>query len=348
MEQDQARLGLVSVIIPVYNVKAYLSEALESVIRQTYQNLEILVIDDGSTDGCSEICDAFAAKDRRVRVIHQKNGGLSAARNTGLEAMTGQAVMFLDSDDAAHPDMVQSLVDAMNREQADLAVCRFTDYYTTKTMRLEELEHHSAVPSAKSGVYNRVQGLRALVDVKINVSVWNKLYRKRLWEDLRFPDGHVFEDLDTSFLIFDHVEKTVVIDRKLYLHRIRPGSITAGWSERSVRDWLRSFSHYEAFIRSHVPEVFTPEQLRNVRQIQLNAMLDAYSGVSRKTSAGKAFSEELRGKIIAIGRKEGLASDCVLRTRIAFRLLCHCPAALRTAFPVLNRARHWVARVKQN
>ncbi len=129
---------LVSIIIPVYNVAPYLVEALESAIHQTYKNLEIIIIDDGSTDGSETICDEYARKDHRVRVIHQDNKGLSAARNIGLGIMTGDAVAFLDSDDALEFDYVEKLVEAMNREDADIVICRFTIHNTVEKMVMDD------------------------------------------------------------------------------------------------------------------------------------------------------------------------------------------------------------------
>ncbi len=116
--------ALISIVIPVYNVRPYLAEALDSVIHQTYANLEILLVDDGSTDGSGEICDEYASKDPRIRVIHQENKGLSASRNAGLDRMRGESVAFLAPDDAFDPCFIEKLAAALNREQADLAMCK--------------------------------------------------------------------------------------------------------------------------------------------------------------------------------------------------------------------------------
>ena len=118
--------GLVTIIIPVYNTAPYLLEALDSVIQQDYSNLEIIIIDDGSTDGSEKICDIYAEKDSRIRVIHQENKGLSCARNTGLDIMSGDSVAFLDSDDVLHPTYVKTMVAAMCRKKTDLVVCRYS------------------------------------------------------------------------------------------------------------------------------------------------------------------------------------------------------------------------------
>ena len=176
---------LVSIVIPVYNVRPYLTQALDSVLHQSYKSLEIIIIDDGSTDGSSEICDAYAAKDARVLVVHQTNKGLSAARNAGLDLITADVVAFLDPDDALHESFVEELLSAMIREKADLAICRYTSHRTDGLLNAEG--NRKTMPSIASGTYDRIETLRALADNRINVHVWNKLYRGELWKEIRFP-----------------------------------------------------------------------------------------------------------------------------------------------------------------
>ena len=189
--------NVVSVIIPIYNVRPYLREALESVINQNYRNLEILLIDDGSDDGSERICDEYKKKDERIRLIHQKNKGLSAARNAGLNVATGHIIAFLDPDDAFHPDYIGKMLETMEHEVVDLVVCNFSicndsfDFVRRK---------EKAFP-IKEGIYDRDNILRALADDMINHAVWNKLYRRELWEKIRFPVGHDYEDLDTTFKV---------------------------------------------------------------------------------------------------------------------------------------------------
>ena len=181
--------GLISIIIPVYNVRLFLAEALESVINQTYKNLEIIVVDDGSTDGSGEICDNYAIRDDRITVIHQNNRGLSAARNKGLDIMVGKAVAFLDSDDAYHPEYVSKMIAAMIREEADLVICKCTVHQASGKMALNN--HERTIPSIDPGIYDRVNGLNFLAEGAINHTVWNKLYRRTLWEDIRIEYANV-------------------------------------------------------------------------------------------------------------------------------------------------------------
>ena len=170
---------LVSVVIPVYNVLPYLGECIESVIKQTYHNLEIINIDDGSTDGSQEICEKYQIQDKRIGVVHQTNQGLSAARNTGLDYMHGDIVAFIDSDDAFLPNAIDEMVRAMNETGADIVMCGFYCCKTTKHMfpsqsRKEFKVHHDLISSTKA--------LKYIIDGKINVNVWNKVYRKELFD----------------------------------------------------------------------------------------------------------------------------------------------------------------------
>ncbi len=144
---------LVSVIIPVFNTAQYLVEALDSAIHQTYEKLEIIIIDDGSTDDSGKMCDEYARIDERVVVVHQHNSGLSVARNVGLNMMTGEAVAFLDSDDAYHPDFIRIMVEALIREKTDLVVCRYITHSETGNMTRNGMEkvYPSHIPHARHG-----------------------------------------------------------------------------------------------------------------------------------------------------------------------------------------------------
>ncbi len=218
--------SLVSVIIPVYNVRPYLREALDSVINQTYQNLEIIIVDDGSTDGSGEVCDEYKA-DSRVRVVHQENQGLSGARNTGLDHMTGEYVAFLDSDDAFHPDMVGTMMEAMLRHGAELAVCGYNTFETEGS--LQQAKREACFQFEKEEELTGAEAFQRILEGRIPVYAWNKLYKKTIWRQLRYPEGHVFEDSRVIPYVMEQCERVVVIPRILADYRVRkralPGSI---------------------------------------------------------------------------------------------------------------------------
>ena len=181
---------LISVIVPVYNAAAFLDQCLESITTQIYRHLEILVVDDGSTDGSAEMCDRWAGKDERIRVIHQPNGGHSAARNAALDAMTGDLVMMVDSDDVVHPAFASILLDVMVRTGADIAVGGYFAFHEAKPefpltgneMVTKRYDQHEAI-------------LRVLYQQGLTHSPWGGLYKAALFREIRFPLGIIYEDL---------------------------------------------------------------------------------------------------------------------------------------------------------
>ena len=268
---------LVSVIIPVYNVKPYLREALDSVINQTYRNLEIIIVDDGSTDGSGRICDQYQKKDHRIRVIHQQNKGLSGARNAGLDVMHGEIVSFLDPDDAFLPEMIELLVKNMIKLQADISACGF---YTCRTAKRLSASRYESIVALKHGCVNSTEALRLMLDNQINIAVWNKLYRKNLFVNLRFPEGYVFEDQLTTPFLLERAKNIVMLKQPLLLHRIqRPGSITATFSEKNARDWLYATKKKAAFILKHTPSVFEPQQVTRYNESFFRGLLWHYARV---------------------------------------------------------------------
>lgn len=333
---------LVSVIIPVYNVRPYLAESLDSAVHQTYEKLEIILIDDGSTDGSGRICDEYAARDPRITVIHQKNEGLSSARNAGLEIMTGELTAFLDADDAWHPEFVSTMTAAMERSDADMVICRRTTHFTTDRLRFDSTGRRD--PAARQGVYDRVSALRAYADGKINAGVWNKIYKRRLWENERFPEGHVYEDVDTAYRIINRCEKVCVIDDVLYAYRKRPGSITDHPTKESISDLFLAYSHFDSFAKKHVPEVFPEEITALLKQRRINQKIIYYASLSRKKDPElKKYSEELRRQIIDSGKKGELRNQRLL-TQVCYRMMCVCPKMLGAVVPVLTPAWMFIKR----
>ena len=210
-------LKLVSVIIPVYNVAPYLREALDSAVNQTYRHLEIIIVEDGSTDGSEIICDEYCS-DSRVQVIHQEHRGVGNARNTGLDHAAGEYIAFLDPDDIYHADFIRQMLEAI--KNADVVVCRQEIHKLTLDTKGQ------FIPMAKAGSYDRAEVLRAHVNKLISASVCDKLFRKELWKNIRFPDGHNYEDLDTVYRILNLCSHVNVLNQVLYFYRKRPGSIT--------------------------------------------------------------------------------------------------------------------------
>ncbi|MCL4935677.1 glycosyltransferase [Streptococcus suis] len=222
---------LVSVIVPVYNVENYLSQCLESIINQTYQNLEIILVNDGSTDGSGKICDDYAAKDSRIKVIHQENGGLSDARNKGLDAMTGQFVIFVDSDDYLESNCIQNLYIYICVCQADISIGKFLEF-EENTSRFLFHNHLNSGNKIEFLTGDQCLERHHKYFLGIFVTAWAKLYRASLFNDsnpfksIRYPIGALHEDQYTTHKLFFKSKKNVFVNDYLYVYRVRENSIT--------------------------------------------------------------------------------------------------------------------------
>ncbi len=310
------RDSLVSVIIPVYNVRPYLDEAIESVLHQTYTNLEIILVDDGSADGSGEICDQYAKRDPRIIIVHQNNRGLSAARNTGLDRATGDIVSFLDPDDAFCPDMIQILLKKMKEEKADIVSCGFSLHHNQDRMTPEK--EHEPVSAA---VYGKTEAFRLILNKKINTAVWNKLYARAIWEELRFPEGRVYEGTYLSMDIFERAEKIVLVDNKLIMHRIRPGSICHTLSMKNIQDSLYAIDHRNAFMKAHVPEVFSASELHQQVESKVKSVTVLYVSCCYKKAL---WREKGRVKQILLDSESDLPC-CSILIRAAYYMALYCP-----------------------
>ena len=218
-QEENFNNPLVSIVLPVYNVEQYLRTSIESVCGQSYQNIEVILVDDGSTDESGEICDEYATIDKRVRVIHKENGGLSSARNAGIDASKGEYIAFIDSDDYIGSAMINTLLNKMRQNGADLAYC---GYMTIEEGR--EGEAYKTEDRIMTGL-EALQTLSGDSGVALGV-VWNKLYKKSLFENIRFPLGKYHEDVFVMHLIIDQCKMISAVGDVLYYYRQREGSIT--------------------------------------------------------------------------------------------------------------------------
>lgn len=199
---------LVSIIVPVYNVEKYLEKCLNSIVNQTYYNLEIIVINDGSTDKSDEICRRFYTEDSRVIYINKKNGGLSSARNAGLNIAKGSYISFVDSDDYLEVNFIEKLLCLCKKSEADIGCC---DFYRTSALNEQELNY-------KEYYYNSDEILDELLTDQISAHVWNKLYKRSMFSQIRFPEGKNFEDLFTMHLLFFESKKIAFTNEKMYFY----------------------------------------------------------------------------------------------------------------------------------
>lgn len=210
-------MELISVIVPVYNVEPYVAECIESIQNQTYMNLEIILVNDGSTDASGDICDKYAAYDERIQVIHKENAGVSAARNTGIESANGDYIGFVDSDDYIAPTMYEDMLKLMVEHDLDIIEC--TAFRNNGDTNIEGCNDGSLE------IFNRDEALKmAMYDCF--VAVWSQLYKRRVISDVRFPVGRKFEDSAVSYLFIANTKRVGHINRCLYYYRLNPNSTT--------------------------------------------------------------------------------------------------------------------------
>lgn len=218
---------LISVVVPVYNVEKYLNKCLDSIIGQTYRKLEIILVDDGSTDESGSICDVYREKDSRVRVIHQKNQGLSGARNTGIDNANGELLGFVDSDDYILENMYERLLEVLLKNDAQISICD-----CECIIEAGEEINHQEYPKIETEVLNKEQALQRLDGFSYPywkyVTAWNKLYRKHLFEEIRYPVGKKNEDEFIAHILISKAERLAVISEPLYMYVQRADSIMGG------------------------------------------------------------------------------------------------------------------------
>lgn len=217
--KERMESNKISIIVPVYNVEQYLERCVNSLINQTYKNIEIILVDDGSPDQCPQLCDNYANSDSRIKVIHKTNGGLSDARNVGLDNATGEYIAFVDSDDWVENDFIETLCKNAEKENADISIIGCTLVWDDGRKK----------PGSKDKgyyVFNKEKAIKEmLIQRKFGCMVWQKMYRKQIFDTVRFPVGKLYEDVAISMPTFLRVKKVVVSGRQGYNYYQRDNSI---------------------------------------------------------------------------------------------------------------------------
>ena len=225
--------ALISIVVPVYNTDLYLEKCISSITNQTYKRLQILLIDDGSTDQSGKICDILAEKDDRIKVIHKSNGGLSDARNCGIENSDGEYLAFIDSDDYIAPNYIERLYEVIRERKAEIAICGL--YIVEENQKNKPIKQ-------RDGDYNgrEIQWKLYAKGAMFYTITWNKMYLKSLFQNIRFPKGRIHEDYATTYKLFWNASKISVIEDCLYYYVMRQGSIThnAELEEKSCRHYI--------------------------------------------------------------------------------------------------------------
>lgn len=274
---------LLSIIVPIYNVEQYLDRCIQSILNQTYQNLEIILVDDGATDCSGAIADSYAAKDKRIKVFHKENGGLSDARNYGLEHVTGDYILFIDSDDFIVNIMCERLITVASSNNADIVSCNYYIYRGD-----DDISIHTMSVQDDKRTFTGMDMLRYYLlktePFDLNV-VWNKIFKLDLFngvEPVRFPKGRVQEDNFTIFRLFLNANSIVTVNEPLYYYVQRAGSIMANFTRRFMIDTIESYMYMSDYLMNHCSSV------KNELQLYL---LNSYVELSRRVCANKCKKE---------------------------------------------------------
>jgi len=258
---------LISVIIPIYNVEQYLRRCLDSIVNQTYTNLEIILVDDGSPDKCPQICDEYASGDNRIIVIHKENGGLSDARNAGLDICKGEFISFVDSDDWVSLEYINELYSTIKETLADIAIINHKHVTTPSSKEIQKRQHIK--------FFSKQQALFELIAKQHQPFVvsWGKLYRKNLFNNIRFPVGKYHEDEFTSHLLISKASKITYSSKILYFYYQRPNSIT---KQKHLTDAIAAFKNRLDFTINNKLNNLIPFAASNLCWMYLNLCFQKY------------------------------------------------------------------------
>ena len=228
-EEEMVEKDKISVIVPLFNAETFLNRCVDSIINQTYENLEIILVDDGSTDNSPNICDEYKLKDARVKVVHQKNSGVSYARNTGIKCATGKWILWVDSDDYIDPKLCEKVYSTAIKYCADIVVFGFLKFYDDGKVEKVNGEEESRLIDIS-------EAMRQLSDKKIGNFPWNRFYKKELFDGIKYPNGRVFEDIGTTYRLIDKANTMYFLDSNLYYYYQANNSITHTISQKNITD----------------------------------------------------------------------------------------------------------------
>ena len=281
----------ISIIVPVYNVEKYLENCIESILNQTFKDFELILVDDGSTDNSGKICDIYEKKDSRIKVIHKNNGGLSSARNAGLDIACGKYVGFIDSDDSIHPRMYEILYDLIKKYESDISCCNYKKIYDIFKDEYENVNSLEVIEMSN------IEAIKNLYDKEIGVKLviaCNKLYRKNLFDNIRYKVGRVHEDEFMAHRILYNCKKITYVDNELYYYLQREGSIMSQISYKRKVDTLLSKSDRMRFCN----KVGLTSMSDNICKTYEFEFFNLYKQLLNEDSENAEFLKEIRRDFI--------------------------------------------------
>ena len=321
---------LISVIIPIYNVEKYLARCVDSIVNQTYKNLEIILVDDGSPDRCPQMCDDYAKKDSRIKVVHKKNGGLSNARNAGMAVATGEYISFIDSDDYVSDDFFECLLDVMNKENSDIAECSVVKFYEDN--RFDEFSDDLSVKT-----YDTQDAMSALIaENPFHQHVWNKLYKTELVKDIPYAVGKLNEDEFWTYLVFGRANKVARINKTMYYYFQRSSSIMGvGYNIRRL-DALDGKANRQKYIENNFPDLSMQAKidLYGSCMFAYQSVLEFMSGADKKKALSiiKKYKKNCNLSVDEINTIKYSSKKYFMLAKFNFYLCCKIKSVLKIGF----------------
>lgn len=276
-------MELISIVVPVYNVKPYLKNCIRSILNQTYKNLEIILVDDGSTDGSGEICDEFLDVDKRIRVFHKENGGLSDARNYGIKQSRGSLIGFIDSDDFIDKNMYQILYKNMKDTNADISICNHKIIWSTEEVK--------TIANNIYEVFSPREALQIILsNKKFHSNAWDKLYKKSLFNDIEYPVGMIYEDIATTYKLISKSKKIVYSPYIGYYYFQREGSIIHSGFNENQMDMIRAYENMIQYLQNDFSDL-----TNNATAMYVNANIIVLKEMFKE----KYLNSDLENKLIS-------------------------------------------------
>jgi glycosyltransferase involved in cell wall biosynthesis len=308
----------ISVIVPIYKVEPYLRKCVDSILAQTHRDLEVILVDDQSPDGCPAICDWYASNDPRIKVIHKKNGGLSDARNAGLEIATGDWLSFIDSDDWIEPQMYEKLLRNAEQTDAQISVGAVIAEAETENGYVQLNPKEDLVISITS--MQRMEAIRYFLGN--SWSAWDKIYRREVFEGIRYPVGEINEDEAIALYLLDRCERVVYTSEPFYHYIRRPESITTSPFSVKKLDWYRHSKANLEWIRKHYPALEEQALLRH-RSCLLWSLTEMATSEQPFQKERRMLKAELQKNRRAFGKlpaNRSVKLRCFLLTYLPFGL----------------------------
>lgn len=317
----------ISIIIPIYNVEKYLPACVESILQQTYKNLEVILVDDGSPDRCPVICDELAQKDDRIRVIHQKNKGLSGARNTGIDNAQGDYLIFVDSDDTVEQTLVEELYTYAEKWNCAIVACG-------RNYIFEDGQIVCKIAHDESKVYGFEEAMQEMNSFRLfDMSAWAKIYREELFEDIRFPEGKLSEDYYIMYKLFDKAQTIGYVAKPLYNYLQRQSSISR--NKKINHDFADAAKKQMEFLDDKYPQMSV---LGHTAYASANlTVYDFYlkNGVKCPKDKLLEFKKAVRDNLVYIRKNKNISKA----KRIQFELFDKCAVIYKGVFVLYRKIR---------